>query len=390
MFTPLMVCLWLARVWRGPRPTMPVFRWDDVCVRIISMPSSRAARESVLAQLEAQRIGRASVAPGIVLTPRTIDAVVSEAARSCSVPHGYAASNATARWLGTVGSSLAHLNLLRSEADHLEGRSCSWLMVVADDVVLLPGFAEWVSSKVMRGLPPTADFVNLAVVRAWGRPQPDSVAMRVSGALTWRAWTRGDQPTATIKNPNLLVSGYLLRLSTLPTLLASFSRTRGWRRECSIDQVLSRVQYALASAGRYETFNVDATVSLLAHCAVSATEMALLAKTHPERHHACRRAHPDIYGAGSRSHDRLRLRRLSVVESSNTSVPAKRGLGEKPGWLPRGEGCYHAFHVPADRIALDSSGGLVTLPHGPNREAASEVDEALRHSAACLYARRPK
>ena len=105
--------------------------------------------------------------------------------------------------------------------------------------VLLPGFREWLSRRVMHSLPPAADLVNLAAVRAWGAPVPGSVAKVVSATHTWGPWTTGRAPVH-VRNPNILVSGYVVRVSTLPRLLSAFGAADGWRRNCSVDQALGQ------------------------------------------------------------------------------------------------------------------------------------------------------
>ena len=388
------------------------------------MPSSRAQRESVVSQLAAQGIStHIGVWPGIVLTTSNVEQTVDDAAHSCVIPHEYHARNVSKRWFGTIGSSLAHLKLLHASSRSTQLNQCIWLLVIADDIVLLPGFAEWVRKQVMSGdMPRTADFVNFAVVRSWGVPV-NAVAKRVSGDMTWPAWSRGNTLAhAIVKSPNILVSGYLVRLSTLPVLTRAFAHTEGLRRECSIDQVLARVQYALASSRRYASYNVEASSSLLAHCAVGPAERDLFAQQFPARHEACTRHHPQIYGGGSRSHDRLR-RLSSVAWDVAPSVEKRRhekvaigskGKLERKGatgeWLqPKtrltedrkgsiGEwlkpktrsmarslttakmgrrhdfvnhstlaasqphSCYHGFRVPGDRIEVNTAGALVTLP----------------------------
>ncbi|KOO23658.1 hypothetical protein Ctob_010914, partial [Chrysochromulina tobinii] len=276
---------------------------------------------------------RISVSPGIVLSAETIEQVVGDAAQSCMVPPDYAASgNVSTRWFGTIGSSLAHLNLLH-RFDRRRPK-CSWLMVLADDVVLLPGFAEWVQRSVFTASNTNVDFVNLAVVRAWGEESGQatskeaSAVKRVSGSQDWPAWTAGRSPAdAIVKSPNLLVSGYLVRMATLPVLLKSFGLTRNWRRECSIDQVLARVQYALASSGQYRAVNVEAEWSKLAHCAVGESEKQVIQKRFPDRHAACETQHKELYGSGSRSHDRRR--RLSSID--DTLLMTKKKASVKNG-----------------------------------------------------------
>jgi hypothetical protein len=307
------------------------FAWDDVCTTIVSMPSSRAQRSAVIAQLAREGItDRVTVSPGVVLSADTIEQVVGDATRSCVVPATYLnnITGVSKRWFGTIGSSLAHLNLLHRFASgrlHLEvqvgnaapgrrqskERSCSWLMVLADDVVLLPGFADFVQKRIFSKLD-SVDFVNLAVVRAWGEPDyvsPDGMAIkRVSGSMMWPAWSMGRHSAdAIVKSPNLLVSGYLVRTATLPMLLKGFGLARDFRPQCSIDQVLARIQYALASSGQYRSFNIEADErSMLAHCAVGPNEKILFQERYPARHRACLENHQEIYGGGSRSHDRRR------------------------------------------------------------------------------------
>ena len=307
------------------------FAWDDVCTTIVSMPSSHAQRSAVIAQLAREGItDRVTVSPGVVLSADTIEQVVGDATRSCVVPATYLnnITGVSKRWFGTIGSSLAHLNLLHRFASgrlHLEvqvgnaapgrrrskERSCSWLMVLADDVVLLPGFANFIQKSIFSKLD-AVDFVNLAVVRAWGEPDyvsPDGMAIkRVSGSMLWPAWSMGRHSAdAIVKSPNLLVSGYLVRTATLPMLLKGFGLARDFRPQCSIDQVLARIQYALASSGQYRSFNIEADErTMLAHCAVGPNEKMLFQERYPARHRACLEHHQEIYGGGSRSHDRRR------------------------------------------------------------------------------------
>lgn len=347
---------------------MAAFDWTSTCPYILSMPNSETERASVLEQLRQAGIRRPRVYPGMMLTdPETVEVEVRAAAAECLVPPSYVAdSQASSRWRGTVGSSLAHLKLLRNASADV---SCSWIMVIADDVVLLPGFKEWIAKNVMRSLG-AADFVNLAVVRGWGKPVDGSVATRVSGELTWRSWAAGGSPAGIVRYPNLLVSGYLARREALPRLLASFAGTDGWTRPCSIDQVLSRVQYAMASAGRLNAFNVDADKSLLAHCAVGPNEVADWSQHHPSRHVACQYAHPHIYGQGSRSHDRrLAEKRPLDAPPSRDTLPLRGALELPSARLKAAQlkaalqagGCFHGFRVPADRVVVDEGGKLTTI-----------------------------
>jgi hypothetical protein len=356
------------------------FDWSDVCTTILSMQSSHTHRASVISQLGSEGISeRISVSPGIVLSAETIEQVVGDAAQSCMVPPDYAASgNVSTRWFGTIGSSLAHLNLLH-RFDRRRPK-CSWLMVLADDVVLLPGFAEWVQRSVFTASNTNVDFVNLAVVRAWGEESGQatskeaSAVKRVSGSQDWPAWTAGRSPAdAIVKSPNLLVSGYLVRMATLPVLLKSFGLTRNWRRECSIDQVLARVQYALASSGQYRAVNVEAEWSKLAHCAVGESEKQVIQKRFPDRHAACETQHKELYGSGSRSHDRRR--RLSSID--DTLLMTKKKASVKNGHTQPSGACFHGFQVPGDRVTVDGEGRLVTRPLGVGgaaivREVADE------------------
>ena len=175
------------------------FRWGDVCPWVISMPHSADARASVLKQLKAQNIGSARVWPGLDLRaqPELLEPAVKGAADVCLVPPSYVADkNASApRWHGTVGSTLAHLQLLRHV--YVSG-ACGFALVLADDVVLLEGFRDWVSTQMLAATKAagSADLLNLAAVRAWGAPTKDTSgrwAKRVSGALTWPQWS--EQPS---------------------------------------------------------------------------------------------------------------------------------------------------------------------------------------------------
>jgi len=165
-----------------------------------------------------------------------------------------------------------------------------------------------------------ADFVNLLTVRAWGKAVPGSVAMRVDGGMSWPAWSTG-RSAIRVRSPNILVSGYIVRRSTLAILLDAFARTSHWSRRCSVDLVLSRILYALASADLYHSYTVDATRSRMGHCAVSTLEQAEWEAHFPERDATCSTWHPQLYGRGSRSH-----------------TEAEGGV------------CVHDFQVPYDRV----------------------------------------
>ena len=136
----------------------------------------------------------------------------------------------------------------------------------------------------------SADFVNLQVVRAWGARVAGSPALRVSGEMRWPAWDGLPLPLKLgggLRSPNLLVSGYIARRERLPVLLTSFAQTEEWRQECTIDQLLARILYALASASLYDSYVIDAGHSLLAHCAVGPEEVDMWSRAYPVRHARC-------------------------------------------------------------------------------------------------------
>ena len=379
------------------------FAWNDTCAWVISMPDAHAQRASVMRQLSAIGVANARVWTGLPLSqhPEQLQPSVDKAAAACLVPPSYVAdANASARWHGTVGSSLAHLLLLRhvwrlsTLRDRPHGRhggehedeACSrakWALVLADDVVMLPGFGAWLTDQ-MDPIGDRADLVNLAVVRAWGDPEPGvnsigahigahqgkgsaahrhpAISKRVSGSVpAWPPWSNGRPGLHNVRNPNLLVSAYLVRVASLPTLLSSFGGTSNWGRRCSIDQVLSRIEFALASARRYTSYNIDADGSLIGHCAVGPEEAALWEHRAAARHAGCREHHASIYGQGSRSHT---LRRLERKDK-----PATDHGGDSDAL-----GCSHDFHVPFDRVvSRGESGGLVTLPAAASHEALDEA-----------------
>ena len=386
------------------------FAWDDVCTRIISMPHSQAQRDSVIKQLAGQGITRVDVSAGLVLNTSTAEEAMRRAVRSCIVPTDYSfkESPISPRWMGTIGSSLAHLGLWHT-ARRIPPRRCSWLMVLADDVVLLPGFSGWVAEKVMAGeVARDADFINLAVVRSWGAETRGgrSIAKRVTGELSWPPWSQGRSAAhAAVRNPNLLVSGYLVRLATLPRLLDSFAQTAQWRPQCSIDQVLSRVQYALASSGQYTSYNVDATASQLAHCAVGASERDLFQRWFPERHASCLRYQPDVYGGGSRSHER-RLRKSRRLDDGQEggALPTPHGSDRQLELVtsdvahdrpelerkrresrPTSPGCFHGFRVPGDRVSVDEKGYLVTVAGQQVRRQNDFIGRSGAERSSCSY-----
>ena len=374
---------------------MQPFSWQSACVHVISLPESRGPVESVQQQLRKNVGVHAAVSPGVRPTNESIEAIVRRAETSCLVPRSYARDPVPPRWHGTVGSSLAHLALLHRAASSAWG-GCEWAVVLADDVALLPGFGAWVEALMARL--PSADFVNLATVRAWGVPvesRPAGRPLRVSGRLVASAWS-GVNPLR-VRSPNLLVSAYVVRRSTLPTLLDSFARTKEWGRRCSIDQVLARAQYALASAGLYKSFTVDATLSRISHCAVGPTEREAWAAGDASaraRHAACSAAHPTLYGGGSRSHDESRdeLSRRPKVDEPKEPPPPHVGMVMS---LPHsklsvsGDTCSHDFHVPHDRIVLQSPGEVadgpeLVGPSGPGA-AASWAASRLRREAPGLF-----
>ena len=107
---------------------------------IISMASSYAQRAAVQKQLRAAGIRRSRIWPGVVLdSPEQGRSLLHGLADLCVVPRAYAEEHVLPELRGTVGSTLAHLSLLH----HASRRdSCPWVVVLADDVVLMPGFAS--------------------------------------------------------------------------------------------------------------------------------------------------------------------------------------------------------------------------------------------------------
>ena len=301
--------------------------FNDTCAWVISMPTSSVQLASVRSQLAAAGLStermRTWTGLPLVTHPEQIEPSVREAARACVVPPSYMTdTNVSSRWHGTIGSSLAHLLLLRhvwrqqqtAARSNDACASATWALVAADDVALLPGFYPWLDGQMSKMDQP--DFVNLAVVRAWGEPMGRMGTRRVSGRIEpWPQWSMGRAGVHRIRNPNILVSAYMVRVATLPTLLASFGSAERLSRRCSIDQVLGRIEYALASAHRYASYNIDAERSRIGHCAVGPEETALWEARSPERHAACQRHHAPIYGRGSRSHTRRRRLAAEAVEA---------------------------------------------------------------------------
>lgn len=337
---------------------------NSTCIFILSMPHASEQRAAVQKQLRAHGLPNARVWPGVVLGNQS-SATLDTLANRCIVPRGYASQALAPSLLGTVGSTIAHLSLLHHAHQHAYG--CSWVMVLADDVVLLRGFRPWLESLMRL---PSADFINLKVVRGWGEAVGSQGARRVSGSLNWPAWTK--EPSASngaVKAPNLLVSGYLARRAQLGELISALQRTEGWAHDCSIDQVLSRAQYALTSASAYTSYVIDATTSLLGHCAVSQAEVAVYARTKPERHMACAREHPSIYGHGSRSHAEHPGAHSQRVAKGSSGRDLGAALMREPP-LPVTSSaisvCQHRFRVPGDRVVFDEgSHRFRTLPRPP-------------------------
>ena len=238
------------------------FRWNSTCAHILSMPASVKQRASVWNQLKAEGIAHRQIHYGVEGSDYIRrETAVSHAEEACLVPPYYLDdTNASSRWHGTVASSIAHLQLLRNTwqgniARRAKGSApCShdaWALVLADDVVLLPGFKKWLAEQMaaIHASNDQVDLVNLAVVRVWGSPVGNGgIAKRVSGQQEWHPWASGQAGPHHVRNPNILVSGYLVRVVTLPTLLTAFYSTQRWGRRCSIDQVLGRIEYASTAA----------------------------------------------------------------------------------------------------------------------------------------------
>ena len=112
---------------------MSSFRWQDVCVYIISMASSREQRAAVQRQLRSEGIPHARVWPGVVLDHNEDRShnLLRKLADLCIVPRSYSEEPVRAEMRGTIGSSVAHLSLLYHAHRHDE---CNWVMVLADDV----------------------------------------------------------------------------------------------------------------------------------------------------------------------------------------------------------------------------------------------------------------
>ena len=115
--------------------------WDAerICPYVISMPHNAEARASVLDQLRMADITNARVWPGIVLqSPDELEVQVRTAADACLVPPSYSLDSANdfLKWRGTIGSTLAHLQLLRHvwHNSTVARSPCKWALVLADDV----------------------------------------------------------------------------------------------------------------------------------------------------------------------------------------------------------------------------------------------------------------
>lgn len=254
-------------------PGRNLFSWDDVCPHIISMPHSVEARSSVQKSLEYLGISRVNVWPGIVAEQREqLASLVKSAADACLVPQSYAADakrlgTQFRKYHGTISSSLAHLRLLQhlwlkttsnatssaavASSDSIDevDASCKWALVMADDVVFHPRFKSWVEDR-MNDAGSQADFVNLAVVRAWGAGVVEgsgrgygngethrSAFKRVDGGHEYAQWASGMRGPYGIRSPNILVTAYMVKTSSIPTLLSAFARTDRLSAKCSIDQV---------------------------------------------------------------------------------------------------------------------------------------------------------
>jgi hypothetical protein len=314
-------------------------------VYVISLQSAPA----LLPARRALQPRRVAVWPAV---NATAERRAAEAARG-TIPRDYAADAGSAVYelaaRGITGIAAAHLTLLHHTAREEVDGDCTHTAVFEDDIALLPGFASW-SAELADGAP---DFLNMCVVRGFGQREQGRAALRVTPQLRWPA-----------RNPNVLMVAYLVARATLPTLLAAFDGVVGWRRHCTVDQVMPRVQYALSAAG-YRTLVVDAfddaerTRARVAHCgdkhycrpsaggkAAAAAEngrrllekgartpkgggkRAECAGTRREAHEACAALHPR-YGQPSRSRPHL----------SPGSVRAA------------GTSCAYGFRVPGDLVS---------------------------------------
>jgi len=230
------------------------------------------------------------------------------------------------------------------------GLNCSHMAVFEDDIALLPGFRDWVAHTVLRDTA-DPDFLNLHTVRAWGVPdRAHAAAVRVSSRLTWDAWRKKDgtppsQPLrggamalarkadGLIRAPNMLMVAYILRRSAAGKLLHSFAATTGWKRHCTIDQVGSRVLYALADTGRFKAYVVDATDDRSHTCHCGSPQPLNPAALFDKRNAVCAREYPNLHGA-SRS-------RATAAGLTPQELQRRHAV------------CLHDFHVPSDRVLVE-------------------------------------
>ena len=118
--------------------------WRDTCIYLISMPDAKVQQASVQSQLRAQRLGPATIWPGVVIDDeqRAVRDAIGRKLLPPSYLHAAGSESATARRTtrGNTGNLIAHLSLWRHT---LEDDTCTYTLVLEDDVALLPSFGAW-------------------------------------------------------------------------------------------------------------------------------------------------------------------------------------------------------------------------------------------------------
>ena len=194
--------------------------WRDTCIYLISMPDAKVQQASVQSQLRAQRLGPATIWPGVVIddAQHAVRDAISRKLLPPSYLHAVGSESAPARRAtrGNTGNLIAHLSLWRHT---LETDTCTYTLVLEDDVALLPSFGAWTrwqartARAVILCLPrapttsdrapqmartPSLDILNLHNQRVFGRTgEKPWFCLEVDASIRRSSALRRHRPFAT-------------------------------------------------------------------------------------------------------------------------------------------------------------------------------------------------
>ena len=112
--------------------------WRDTCIYLISMPDAKVQQASVQSQLRAQRLGPATIWPGVVIddAQHAVRDAISRKLLPPSYLHAVGSESAPARRAtrGNTGNLIAHLSLWRHTLEddtgtctsNERGPACQW------------------------------------------------------------------------------------------------------------------------------------------------------------------------------------------------------------------------------------------------------------------------